>query len=401
MTNGASSDRFLRVVGSPEIYLKSRSTRVRFMRMLTDNTRAALHGSGIEAEVTRTGIQEMRVDGSDLEAAADVVSRVFGVGRISLVDAVPYDGLDDLAAKVADATRDRVMDRTFAVRVKRRGDQDWSSLDAERVIGSLLLDSSAGVDLSNPQVTVRIIADTDTVLIVRSEPEVANGLPLGSQEPSLAMLSGGIDSPVAAWMMMRTGCPVDFLHLEMECSVTDQALAVGHELVGRWSHGYRSRFFVADFQPVKAALRERVDPRLRQVVLKQLMLQTGERVATDLGIPMLATGDSLGQVSSQTGAHLVAMERAVDIPVIRPLVALRKEEIIDRARRIGTFDLSARTKEVCDLSDGHRVATRASAEDLTKAGEEAGSGLVEEVLATLRTIDARLWAPGMPLEPAQ
>ncbi len=93
----------------------------------------------------------------------------------------------------------------------------------------------------------------------------AHGLPMGSQEPALAMLSGGIDSPVAAWMMMRTGCPVDFLHLEMECSVTDQALAVGHDLVRRWSHGAEPRFHVIDFQPVKDALRERVDPRLRQV----------------------------------------------------------------------------------------------------------------------------------------
>jgi len=400
MTTSPTADRFLRVVGSPEIYLKSRPTRIRFIRMLTDNVRKALEASGAGATVTRTGIQEMRVDAPDLEKAAGVVATVFGTGRISLVDAVPYDGLDDLAVTVAEAARERISGRTFAVRVKRSGVQGWSSLDAERMIGSLLLDASGGVDLSNPEETVHVRAEAETALIVRAESEPANGLPMGSQESTLALLSGGIDSPVAAWMMMRTGCPVDFLHLEMECSVTDQALSVGHDLVSRWSHGSRPRFHVVDFQLVKDALRERVDPRLRQVLLKQLMLRIAEQVADGLGIRMLVTGDSLGQVSSQTGAHLVEMNSAVDIPIIRPLVALRKEEIITIARRIGTFDMSSRTKEVCDLSEGHRVATRASARSLARAGKEIEPEMMERVLGTLRTVEASRWTPGMPIGPA-
>jgi len=393
-------DRFLRVVGSPEIYLKSRPTRIRFIGMLTENVRKALDGAGIEATVTRTGIQEMRVDSPDLEAAGKVLSTVFGIGRINMVDALPYDGFDDMAATVADASRERVTGKTFAVRVRRHGVQEWTSLDAERAIGSLLLDASAGVDLTNPQVTVRARAESEHVLIVRSEPESAFGLPVGSQEPVLALLSGGIDSPVAAWMMLRTGCPVDFLHLEMECSVTDQALSVGHDLVRRWSHGSRPRFHVADFQPIKNALREHIDPRLRQVLLKQLMAQTAEQVAKRMRIQMLVTGDSLGQVSSQTGAHLVEMDRVVDIPILRPLVALRKEEIIARARQIGTFDMSIRTKEVCDLSEGHRVATNASQQSLARAANDIKPELMEDVLASLRTVEARNWSPGTPIEPA-
>ncbi|MBU1493173.1 MAG: tRNA 4-thiouridine(8) synthase ThiI [Actinobacteria bacterium] len=399
MRTTPTASRFLQVVGSPEIFLKSRPTRIRFIAMLTDNVRKALEASGAGATVTRTGIQEMRIDAPDLEKAAAVVATVFGTGRISLVESVPYDGFDDLTARVADATRDRVAGKTFAVRVKRSGDHDWSSLDAERAIGSLLFDAGAGVDLDDPAETVRVRVTADGALLVRAEFEPANGLPLGTQEPALALLSGGIDSPVAAWMMMRTGCPVDFLHIEMECSVTDQALAVGHELVRSWSHGSKPRFHVVDFQPVKAALRARIDPRLRQVLLKRLMLQTAEQVAIRLGVRMLVTGDSLGQVSSQTGAHLVELDRSVDIPIIRPLVALRKEEIIAIARRIGTFDMSIRTKEVCDLSGGSRVATRASARDLAAAAGTIEPELMETVLGTLRTVEASRWTPGMPFGP--
>ncbi len=400
METAPAADRFLRVVGSPEIFLKSRPTRIRFIAMLTDNVRKALEASGAGATVTRTGIQEMRVDAPHLEKAARVAATVFGTGRISLVDPVPYDGLDDLVARVADAARDRVAGKTFAVRVKRSGVHDWSSLDAERAIGALLFDASAGVDLDNPEETVRVRVEADRALLVAAEFEPANGLPLGSQEPALALLSGGIDSPVAAWLMMRTGCPVDFLHLEMECSVTDQALSVGHELVRNWSHGSVPRFHVVDFQLVKEELRQRIDPRLRQVLLKQLMLKAAEQVAGRLAIRMLVTGDSLGQVSSQTGAHLVELDRSVEIPVIRPLVALRKEEITAIARRIGTFDMSIRTKEVCDLSGGSRVATRASARDLARAAGSIAPGLLEQVLETLRTVEASNWTPGMPIEPA-
>jgi len=214
------------------------------------------------------------------------------------------------------------------------------------------------------------------------------------------MLSGGIDSPVAAWMMMRTGCPVDFVHLEMECSVTDQALAVAHGLVRRWGHGSEPRFHVADFQPVRQTLIDNVDPRFRQVVLKQLMLRTAERVAADRSIPLLVTGESLGQVSSQTAAHLAELDRTVEVPVIRPLVALRKEEIVERARQIGTYDLSVRTREVCDLSDGARVATRATADTLARAALDLPDDLVERAVESLRTVEARRWSPGMTIEPA-
>jgi len=399
-TTPAIDDRFLRMTGSPEIFLKSRPTAARFLRMLMANIESALARAGVKGKVRRTGLHEMRVDADDLAAAADTIGTVFGVGKISLVDPVGYDDMSDLAGTVVRATRDRVAGKTFAVRVKRRGDQDWTSLDAERLIGKMLLDGSAGVDLGSPQEMVRVHVTEDRALIVRRESSGPNGLPLGSQEPALALLSGGIDSPVAAWMLMRTGCPADSLHLEMECSVTDQALAVGHELVTRWGHGTRPRFHVADFQPIKAALLDRVDPRLRQVVLKQLMLTTGEQVARRLDLPMLVTGDSLGQVSSQTAAHLVEIDMSVQIPVIRPLVALRKDEIIERARQIGTYDLSVRTREVCDLSDGNRVATAASTRSLQRAGSEIDPGLIEEALASLRSVEARRWTPGMPIEPA-
>lgn len=387
-------------MASGEIFLKSRPTRDRFLRILTDNVRDALSRAAAEATVRRTGYHEITIEGSCDETTALIAARVFGVGSVERVRRIIADDLEELAAAVVPAASSEVSGRRFAVRVRRRGDHPWRSRDAEALIGRLLLDGSAGVDLSEPEVTVRVIVNGDSAWLVDRRWVGVDGLPLGTQEPGLVLHSGGIDSPVAAWMMMRRGCPVDFLHLMMDCAAADQALAVAHELTNGWAGGTEPRIHVIDFQPIKEALQERVDPRLRQIALKRLMLAAGERVAGRLGIPMLITGDSIGQVSSQTAAHLVELDRSTKIPLWRPLLGFRKEEIVARAKEIGTFDLSVRTAEVCDLSEGSRVATSASRRRVEESLQRAGPELLDEALATWESVDARAWWPGMPMQPA-
>ncbi len=360
----------------------------------------ALRRAGIDGIVRRSGYHEMAIEGDAGDETAEVSARTFGIGRVERMRAIEATALPELGEAVAGATLDLVAGRRFAVRVRRRGDHPWRSRDAEALIGRLLLDASAGVDLDNPEVTVRLLVRDDRAWLVDRRWRAVDGLPLRTQERALALHSGGIDSPVAAWMMMRRGCPIDFLHLMMDCAAADQALAVAHSLSMRWSGGTEPRLHVIDFQPIKEALRERVAPRMRQVVLKRLMLGTAERVAARLEIPMLITGDSLGQVSSQTAAHLVEMDRSIATPILRPLVGFHKEEIVARAKEIGTFDLSVRTQEVCDLSDGNRVATKATKRRLDEGLRQVGPELVTAALATWETVDARAWWPGMPMQPA-
>lgn len=387
---------FLRITASGEIYLKSRRTRDRFVKVLTENVAAALRNVGIDGTVRRTGYHELRVEAADLERAGATVAGVFGVGRVMRVQPRLFTDLDDLASAVVERSASRVEGKRFAVRIKRRGHHPWRSKEAEALIGGMLAGRAAGVDLDHPEVTVAARVSGNEALLVDEEWSGVHGLPLGTQEHGLALLSGGIDSPVAAWMMMRSGCPIDFLHLTMECSVSDQALAVGHDLASRWAHGHEPSLHVIDFQPVKDAIRDGVDPRYRQVVLKSLMLSTAEQVALRSGVQMVVTGDSLGQVSSQTAAHIVVLDRATEMPIIRPLIALRKDEIMERARRIGTLDLSLRTQEVCDLSDGHRVATRVGRGKLAAEVAAVEQASIDKSMATLYTVRARDWWPGAP-----
>ena len=394
------ASQFLRITPSGEMYLKSRRTRDRFMQELIGNVRSALNAGLVTATVRRSGHHELSIEADDLATAARNSAKVFGVRRVERVDRVDFDTLEQLSKIVAEMSRPRVVEKKFAVRVRRRGNHEWQSRDAEVEIGRMLLDDSAGVDLSHPEVTVRVHVQEQRALVVEESLDGPDGLPLGTQRTALVLLSGGIDSPVAAWMLMRRGCPVDFLHLKLDCSVSDHALVVGDELIRSWGHGSDPTFHVVDFENVKSQLQDRLAPRLRQVVLKQLMLAAAAEVARRRDLQLLVTGDSLGQVSSQTAAHLAVIDGFVKFPTLRPLVGMTKDEIVTRARAIGTYDLSIRAREVCDLSEGKPVETEASQRRLESGRRRLDPNLIDEALGRWEQIRARDWLPGRPLESA-
>ncbi len=398
-TPGEGSE-FLRLVPSGEIYLKSRRTREKFMRALVSNVRDGLKGSKIDAVVRRSGYHELSIETVHFEGASRVASKTFGVNRVERVIPMAFDSLGQLSKIVAEIFREQVRDRRFAVRMKRRGSHGWTSRDAEVEIGNLLFAESSGVDLTNPEVTVRVYVNDAQALVVNESYSGPDGLPCGTQRRVLALVSGGIDSPVAAWMLMRRGCSIDYLHLKIDCSVSDHALVVADTLDRQWGHGVKSRFHVVDFQPIKEQLRDRVAPRDRQVVLKQLMLAAGAEVARRSDIELMVTGDSLGQVSSQTAAHLAQIDSFVGFPTLRPLVGMTKEEIIIRSRSIGLYDLSIRAREVCDLSEGRPVETAASAIRLDSAHRKLDDDTLDMALKSWESIDTREWAPGVSLVPA-
>lgn len=380
---------------SSELYTKSRRTADRFRRILLANLRDALARAGCEAQVTEDRRRRVLVQTADVDRAADAVRHTFGVQRVVEAVPVPEPELDELADVVADLVRERVAGRTFAVRVGRRGDQPWRVRDAESAIGAKLYDASAGVDLDNPEVTVRVEAYGDDAWVVQRAWEGPAGLPLGTQEPSLAMVSGGFDSAVAAWRVMRRGCPTEFVHFTLDCAQSDHALSVIHHLWRRWGAGSDPNLWLVDFQDVKDALIERVPSAQRQVVLKQLMTEAADRLAEREGVPALVTGEALGQVSSQTLSNLVAIDRSSSRAVLRPLLGMDKQDIIADSRRIGTHDLSMRAKEVCDLADGPVMVT-ADPRQLERSHGRLPSDLVDEALAARRGIAVSEWLPGLP-----
>jgi len=386
----------LHVTLSGDIFLKSRRTQKRLIKRVRSNLQAAVVAAGYGGATGRIGTHRFELSPSpgQLDAVRDVASTVFGISSVDTVVSVDYETIGGLARRVGELSLESVTGRTFAARVKRRGTHAWNSMDLARLIGSELFDVSAGVDLGDPEVEVSVAVLDEKAYLVTNHERGPGGLPLGTQDRVLCLVSGGFDSVVAAWMLMSRGCSVDFVHFSLNCAQSDHALAVARELWTRWGHGTSPTVHLVEFQPVKDALFEHVDARMRQVTLKVMMARAASTIATEAGITALVTGDALGQVSSQTLPHLVAVSRSIDTPMLRPLVGLPKESIIDLARMVGTADLSARAQEVCDLSAGGPVATAASELAIANTVDRIPDEVLADVVATRKIFDLKDWTPG-------
>ncbi|MEE8456959.1 MAG: THUMP domain-containing protein [Acidimicrobiia bacterium] len=386
----------LHVTLSGDVFLKSRRTQKRLIKRVRGNLAHALRSAGYEGQAKRIGTHRFELEPSDaiVDEVRFAALSVFGVSSVDTMRRIVFDDIAELAKAVAAFNVEQVAGRTFAARVKRRGTHEWNSMDLARLIGAELYPQSAGVDLTNPEVEVHVtVLDQDAFLVLDHQ-RAAGGLPLGTQGRVLCLVSGGFDSVVAAWMLMSRGCPVDFVHFSLNCAQSDHALAVARELWTRWGHGTEPVVHLVEFQPVKDALFEHVDSRMRQVSLKVMMARAASEIAQDAGITALVTGDALGQVSSQTLPHLVAVSRSSEKPILRPLLGLPKESIIDLARRIGTAELSARAQEVCDLSEGRPVATAASEVAIADTVARIPEEVLADVIATRKVFDLRDWTPG-------
>jgi len=386
----------LHVTLSGDVFLKSRRTQVRLVKRVSANLAAALVTIGHSGESRRIAGHRFEVEtqGIDPGEIAAVASRLFGVAGVEHVTEIDARDLDTLVTAVAKMAGPAVTGKTFAVRPKRSGNHTWRSRDLAIRLGDRLRQAGGRVDLTNPEITVKVTVIDDLAFLVSDRVEGVGGLPIGTQEPVLCLISGGFDSVVAAWMMMSRGCDVEFVHFTLNCAQSDHAMAVARELWIRWGYGMDPTVHLVEFQPVKEALLASVDSRMRQITLKVLMAKAADAIASERRIQALVTGDALGQVSSQTLPHLVAVSKAIETPMLRPLVGLPKETIIDLARMVGTAEMSARAREVCDLSEGGPVATAARAFAIAASLQDVPDVLMNDAVATRKSFLLRDWVPG-------
>ena len=380
---------------SGDIFLKSRRTQPRMIKRVVANLTQALDSVGYDGPVERLGSHRFAIfpDGST-DAVVDAATRVFGTASIDTVEEVSAEDLDALAAAIAARSADRVRGKTFGVRVKRRGHHEWRSYDLASRTGTLLVQAGGTVYLDDPDEWVNVTVLDDRAFLIAEHHKGAGGLPVGTQGAVLSLISGGFDSVVAAWMMMSRGCPVEYVHFSLNCAQSDHALAVARLMWERWGYGTDPKVHLVEFEPVKDALISEVETRMRQVALKVLMAQAASAIAEEEGIQALVTGDALGQVSSQTLPHLVAVSNQSTVPILRPLLGMPKEAIIDRARAIGTAEISARAREVCDLSEGNPVATAARESSVARAVADVPEELMAHAVVTRKTSQLSDWMPG-------
>lgn len=336
---------------APEILLKAPSTRKKFQKALRENMDQGFKTREINYEIIgHEGRMQIHTD--DQEAALDVLAHTFGVSSYSPIDRIVDGGLEAHKEAAVELYKETVADKTYAVRIKRLGNKKkFTSVEMERQIGGILNKYAKKVDLSNPEVLIKADVAGDLAYFYTRKIKGPGGFPIGIQGKALTLISGGFDSVVAAWYLMKRGAMNDFVFCNLAGGAYERMVVeITKVLCDRWATGTRPRLYCVDFEAVVNDLRDKTRPDWWQVILKRQMYRAGCEIAKRIGADAIVTGEALGQVSSQTLSNLNTIDQVADIPVLRPLIGMDKEQIISDARMIGTDKLSEKIPEYCALN---------------------------------------------------
>lgn len=306
-----------------------------------------------------------------------------GIGNFGKAVHVKPD-LDAISEAVAAAVAGKFA-KSFRISA-RRADKRFPvpSPDIERIVGARVQSVTGWpVDLSRPEVTIRIEVLTADAFFYFEKEAGAGGLPLGTGGKVMCLLSGGIDSPVAAARIIRRGCRAHFVHFHSHPILSRTSQDKARTLVTTLTeHQLRSRLHLVPFGPVQQRVVITVPPPLRVVIYRRLMMRIAEKLAWKTGAHALVTGDSVGQVASQTIANLAVVDAVATMPVLRPLIGFDKEEITAEAQRLGTYETSIiPDDDCCTLFTPRFPATRTSKSVVEAAESELDiPALVEQAV---------------------
>jgi thiamine biosynthesis protein ThiI len=349
-----------------EVALKG-GNKAFFIERLLSRIRRALTGEGVRRARESNNVIFLELDDSARwEHVRACLSRVFGLSNFSLVEPVSPD-LDAVKDAVRRAVEGRVTG-TFRI-TSRRADKRFplKSEELNRELGAYVQSfTGAPVSLKQPDLTVYVDVLAKEALVYTEKVPGPGGLPVGTGGRVMALLSGGIDSPVAAYRMMRRGCSVAFVHYHSYPFLDASSKQKAQELV-EVLDGYQgdSRLYMVPFgEPQRQVVMAAPEP-YRTVIYRRLMMRIANRLCETDGASALVTGESLGQVASQTLENMAVVDAASERLVLRPLVGMDKLEIVRQAEQIGTFPISIEPdQDCCQLFMPRRPATHASPRDL-------------------------------------
>ncbi|MHB1295674.1 MAG: tRNA uracil 4-sulfurtransferase ThiI [Anaerolineae bacterium] len=351
-----------------ELALKG-ANRNEFVRRLRRNVRACLKANHLQGQVVSEG-QRIYVHTDQVEEALEPLSRVFGLVSLSPAIEVPRD-IDAIVEEVVHQAQNAGLDASRSFRVRaRRADKTFplTSPEISRLAGEAVNRATGGrVDLSNnADLTIGVEVAREAAIVFGRVAPAPGGLPLGIEGRVVVLLSGGIDSPVAAWLMMKRGCGIIPVHFTANAEETQKALD-NVQVLNRYAYGWDIKPVIIDHEATVGAtlegLRQLGEERWSCVFCKRALLLKAAEIAEEMGAGALVMGDALGQVASQTLSNMEMVSHGVPKMILRPLIGMDKVEIIKIAERIGTFAVSTRSEASCRFLPAH-PATHGTIEKL-------------------------------------
>ena len=351
------------VIHYGEIGVKGRN-RVMFENALVRNIRKALGDVVVRKEHGRIIVEGDVEEKEEKEAITERLQKIPGIENFSFAVETGLDIEEIKRAAIMVAKQEKF--KTFKVATKRANKNfPLSSMKVNEEVGREIKEGmEKDVNLSNPDLTIFIeIGGKNAYVYTKKIPGIG-GLPVGSQGNVVALLSGGIDSPVASYFMMKRGCRVIFLHFYNENLVSSPAKV--EEIVKKLTeYQLEAKAYFVPFGELQYAVISSVPSRYRMIVYRRVMARVANEIATKEKAHAIITGDSMGQVASQTIENLRCIYDASFLPVLPPLIGMDKREIVEMAKKIGTYDISIRTyDDCCSFMVAKHPATRANVDKI-------------------------------------
>ncbi|PIE85472.1 tRNA 4-thiouridine(8) synthase ThiI [Candidatus Gracilibacteria bacterium] len=382
-----------------EIMIKSRPVRKKYLNKLTTNINLAFRQNKLDfkASFFYDKIEINNKDSNNKDTINNILSKIPGVEIFLEVDEFQILNLKNIKSnneifeEIFEKTKDfylKLIDnKSFVVRAKRSGIHNFTSMDLERYIGGRLLScsKSSRVKLKKPEVTVQIELKDSTFYIVKKTCFGIGGYPTGTQDKVLSLLSGGFDSGVSSFSMMKRGCKVDFLFFNLGGNAHEIGVKqLAYYLSKNFSYGHEAKIITINFEEVIANLLNKINHRFRGILLKRFMLKVADKLAKKYGYYALIKGDSLGQVSSQTLKNMYVIDKASETLVLRPLISFNKQEIINTAQKIGTYDFARSMPEYCGIISD-KPATGARLEQILKEENLINEDVLNNAIENAKT----------------
>jgi len=385
----------------PEIMVKGSSAKREMIGQLYNNLIKLLEEINSEIKVKKFS------DKLEVVTPIEVVDRVrerllntSGVEQI--LEALQFDDieeLDSIKRKVCEICADEIAHKTFVVRAKRSGKHIFNSSEIERTVGGYMLANSLakGVDLHTPEITIKIELINEQLNIITQRYKGLGGYPIGTQGDVLSLMSGGFDSTVASYLTMRRGLKTHYIFFNLGGIAHEIGVKqVSFYLWNKFGASHRVKIVSVPFDDVLTEIFRSTPETYMGVTLKRLMIMASEKIADEMGIDALVTGESIAQVSSQTLRNLALIDQVSQKLIIRPLATVDKPEIIKMATKIGTKHFAENMPEYCGVISKNPIthgsfkrmekeAKRFDYSVLDKAIEDAVTIYVDEVIDDVTT----------------
>ena len=373
-----------------EMVLKGLNRNV-FEAALLRNIRRRLNPlGGFDVKTAQSTVYVTPHDGADLDAAVEKVSKIFGIAAFSRACVVKKEMPAILEASAEYLKPELLAAKSFKVETKR-ADKIFplKSPEISAQVGEYLLERYPHlfVDVHNPDITVRVEVRDFGAYVHGQALRGAGGIPVGTGGNAAILISGGIDSPVAAWSMAKRGLELTAVHFASPPYTSERAEQKVVDLLTRVSeYAGRMNMFTVPFARVQEEIMAKCPEDLFTIIMRRFMMRVSERIARREHCSALITGESLGQVASQTLQAIVCTDEAAGMPVLRPLIGMDKVEIIDISRRIDTFDISIEPfEDCCTVFTPKHPRTRPILREVLEAEQALdGEALIEECVNNVK-----------------